>query len=148
MKKKLTKAIQRTRIIDKLKDIRFYTKDIMRYETLGDWRDSSKIDVSSTLDEVEQLAVGVHELVEMILLHAKGISQKEVDSWDVGSTDGSYDPNMYSKNKHYELAHNMAETVEKWIIHAYGRNWRSYDDKTKKIIKKKLIKWKKRGEKS
>jgi hypothetical protein len=136
MKKKQPK---RTRIIDDIETLWFHAKNCMDYETLGDWNDAGTITVYDKLDKVEQLAVGIHELVEMVLLHLRGITAEEVTKWDTEDTEGKYDPNMYDKSPEYKAAHTLAELVERSIIEAADRDWDTYSKKCDNM----KIKWKK-----
>ena len=133
------KQLKRTRIVDDIEMIWFYASHFMEYETLGEWNDMGTIRVYDKLDKVEQLAVGIHELVEMVLLHLRGITAEEVTKWDTEDTDGKYDPKMYDKSPEYKMAHTFAELVERSIIEAADRDWDTYSKKCDKM----KIKWKK-----
>ncbi len=133
-----------SRIIDNLENILFEYKDGMNYETLGDYFDVGPtctiIQVYTGLDEVERLAVGIHELVEMVILHLRGITNEQVTAWDTEDTGGAADPNMYKKSREYEKAHTFAELVEKSIILSADRDWDEYAKKCDEM----KIKWKKK----
>ncbi len=130
-------------IVDKLENIHFATRAIMRYETEGDWYDSGYIEVYEGLSPREKLAVGVHELVEMVLLHLQGVTEDMVNEWDTVDTNGAYNPKMYDKDKRYKEAHEFAEIIEKKIIETARLNWKNYskkmDDLHIKYEKQKLI---------
>ena len=105
-----------------------------RYNTLGDWeiKDTNLlISVSDTGNWVYNMAIGLHELVEALLCHYRGIEQSVVDSFDI----------EYEKNRSigdikepgdeptapYHVEHGLATSVERMFIASVG-NWREYED--------------------
>lgn len=125
----MPKGSRVARLVDDLTNIQFSVRALMRYETLGDWNDFGNIEVYAGLTKREQLAVGIHELIEMVLLHLQGIRQQDVDKWDFAESGGEYDANMYSRNELYAEAHAFAEMVEKKIIETAGLTWKDYSEK-------------------
>lgn len=123
-----------------LKDIRINSRKRMRYETLGDYFNFGKIEVYEGMDKVSQLAVAVHELVELVLFSLQGVSQEEVDGWDTSDSGGEYDPTMYDKDPRYKEAHQFAEKVERKIVETAGLNWKEYNEALDKIE----VKWSKK----
>lgn len=113
--------------ITPIERLNFKVSDTMRYETLGDYDDETII-VYKGLDEVERLAVGIHEIVEKTILQLQGVSAAEVDKWDT-ENGPTYDEKMYERDQRYLSAHNFAEVVEMKIIHAAGRDWKEYEKK-------------------
>lgn len=110
---------------------KFTCRDIMRYETLGDYFTTKKgmeIQTYSKLSPIERKAVAIHELVEHTLLELKGITPEQVTEWDTEDSNGKYNPSMYDKNDWYKKADEIALYVERQIIEWAGLNWTTYDD--------------------
>ena len=86
-----------------------------RYPTVGDWQflgDDLLIRVSNMEDWKKEALVGIHELVEALLCKSRGITQEEVDKFDMAYTGEDMDPgNNYSSP--YFPQHHMACLVEK-----------------------------------
>ncbi|MEM4240261.1 MAG: hypothetical protein QXK08_03650 [Candidatus Woesearchaeota archaeon] len=125
----LSAALSKKKVVD-IGQIRFIVKKKMRYDSLGDWYDSGKIDVYTGLNKTERLAVAVHELIEMALLHLKGVRQKQVDKWDTKNWTVAFNPKMYDNDARYKAAHRYAEKVERKIIETAGINWKKIRQKS------------------
>ena len=104
------------------------------YETVGNWQnlgDLIVIFVSATGDWRYDMAVAVHELVEVMLCKDKGISQKTVDEFDIafekarppGNTEEPGD----QVNAPYRDQHCFATAVERMLIAAFGISWKEYE---------------------
>jgi hypothetical protein len=120
--------VLKKKVVD-IGQVRFTAKKKMRYDTLGDWRDNGKIDIYAGLNKTERMAVAVHELVEMALVHLHGIRQKQVDAWDTKNWTTAFNSKMYDNDMRYKAAHRYAEKVERKIIEAAGINWKKYSKK-------------------
>jgi hypothetical protein len=61
--------------------------DKMRYPTVGDWqfdkRGNLKITVARLSDRRYETLVAVHELIEAVLCRQAGVSQRDVDAFDI-----------------------------------------------------------------
>jgi hypothetical protein len=69
-------------------DIQIIPHNAQRYRTAGDWiynaiTSNLSIKVSDTGDWRESISVAIHELAESVLCIDRGISQKEVDEFDI-----------------------------------------------------------------
>ena len=124
--------------IDDLTKLKIKESKVMNYETPSDWHDNMHVEVWEDLTDLEKLACGMHEVVEMILLHLLGVSGNEVDTWDTETNNGAYDEHMYDKDPRYKRAHNFATRVEKAIVRYHGgMSWREYN----KRLDEKKIRW-------
>jgi hypothetical protein len=111
-----------------------------RYETVGDWQfltnDELVIRVSELRNiicpistaELKQceLIVGIHELIEAVLCKSFGITEKEVDEWDMSHED-SDDPGSIPGCPYYQ-AHSLATIIEKMLAHELGIYWEEYEE--------------------
>ncbi|MDD5152596.1 MAG: hypothetical protein PHS95_01180 [Candidatus Pacebacteria bacterium] len=99
-----------------------------RYNTVGDWvfeGDEIKIMVSDTGDPRMNALVGVHELVEVLLCKDRGISQSDVDKFDMGHPELS-DPGSHP-DAPYKKEHEFATKVEKMLCDEFGIKWEEYE---------------------
>src|SRR5258708_9624241 len=113
------------KIID-ITQIHFTERPVMRYETLGDWFNSGEIEVYKDMSQLEKLAIGAHEMIEMRISRLQGVNEEQVTNWDTKDTNGSYDSTMYDKDERYKKAHEYAETVERKIVEQAGVEWEKY----------------------
>lgn len=111
-------------------------KHLCGYPTVGDWNWTSagnlNITVSKLGDYRKELAVAIHELIEVMLCRERGIQQYEVEDFDrsyeqkreIGDIsepgDSPYAP--------YRKEHFFATTIERQIIHEFGLDWRKYEE--------------------
>lgn len=111
--------------------IEFIDHKDQRYDTVGDYFQSGQlgeviIRVSKMKDERYQMLVAVHELVELILCRDAGISDQEIDQWDMNfKGDGEPGEHMDAP---YWRQHLFATTVEKRMAEIMGIDWKEYDD--------------------
>jgi len=105
-----------------------------RYPTVGDWqyegpRDATHlmIKVSGMPDQRMEQAVAIHELVEALLCNAAGITQEEVDAWDMGPGK-TFDEPGDSDEAPYHLQHMIANEHESRFVEAIGLNLDDYDN--------------------
>lgn len=111
-----------------------------RYETVGDWYftdpDTLIIPVTDTGNWKYDMAVAVHELVEVLLCKSDGIEQKVCDRFDMkyeserehGKHDWKDEPGDDPKSP-YHKQHGLASSVERMLIAEFGENWKKYEDK-------------------
>jgi hypothetical protein len=104
--------------------------EAQRYDTVGDWwfdpDGSLQIRVSAMGDEQAEQLVAVHELVEVILCQARGVSTEAVDAFDLNYHDAG-EPGD-SPSAPYRDEHCFATAVERMLCAAMGRSWSAYDD--------------------
>src|SRR5437899_2430215 len=98
--------------MDKPIHIRTIPHGRQRYDTVGDWQDSTfeyTISVSKFDNEDYEFLVAIHELVEMWLCRKAGISDEAVTKWDV-AYEGS-EPGADSYAPYYKQ-HTQATQIE------------------------------------
>ena len=107
-----------------------------RYDTVGDWvwnpvSGTLYIYVSDLGDWRANMAVALHEQYEAMLCIQKGITQQEVEDWDLAHPD-SEDPGM-DPDAPYHYEHWSATEVERQFIYDNGMYWEGYEDLFKKL---------------
>jgi hypothetical protein len=102
----------------------------MRYRTCGDWRFETPgvllIEVADSGNWIFNLLVGIHELIEVFLCTAQGVTQKQVDRFDFQHQDDD-DPGEHPKAP-YHAQHMLAMSVEMLLSVALGVKWRPYSE--------------------
>jgi hypothetical protein len=102
----------------------------MRYRTVGDWFFTGggclTIQVADTRDWRHNILVAVHELVEVVLCKNDGITEKQVDKFDLAHQDDE-DPGTHPKAP-YGKQHLIAMGVEMTLAALLGVKWRVYED--------------------
>ena len=105
-----------------------------RYDTCGDWQfthsqyflqDKLEIKVSRTKRVEYGYLLAVHEIIEAILCRSSGITQNQVDSFDMnfrGKGEPGDDPNCP-----YHEQHCIATDIEKELAIAMMIDWETYD---------------------
>lgn len=117
--------------------------DQQRYPTAGDWlidaAGNIAIRVSETGNWRYDAAIGIHEAVEALLCRDAGISQADVDAFDVGFEDNrqefgkpSHEPGDDSAAP-YAREHCLATAVERLLIAAMELSWSDYADAVKAL---------------
>jgi hypothetical protein len=110
--------------------------DKQRYPTVGDWEWSSSdeltITVSNMGDWRKEILVAVHELVEVMLCRERGISQKEVDDFDIAYEANRLPNDTTSEPGDHPLApysneHFFATNIERLFCQELGINWSEYE---------------------
>lgn len=134
--------------------IEFVDHKDQRYDTCGDWQEIRpprppkdayegqlappphyKISVSRTHNWRSSVAVAVHELVEMVLCIDACISQAQVDTFDFDWEQRQNDPRvlpLYDEpgddpHAPYYKQHQIATTVERILIEAFGLTWHKHN---------------------
>jgi len=97
----------------------------MRYETAGDWRwenDVLVIDVvhDNMPSEDHQFLIALHELVEAFLCLKRGISQAQVDQFDMNWEGGTEEEPGDDPRAPYGKEHRFAMLIEHLIAHELG----------------------------
>lgn len=107
-----------------------------RYETVGDWwfdKDGLQIRVSTVGDWKAEALVAFHELAEALVCQKQGVTQEEVDTFDL-----EYEAERQSGDESepgndptapYYNAHQFATIVEKMLARELGVNWQDYECK-------------------
>jgi len=106
-----------------------------RYETCGDWQwdgETLNIRVSGLGDWRKEMAVAVHELVESLIAKQQGISEAEVDEFDMNYEANRPEGDTSEPGDDPECpihaAHCIATAVERMLIPYLELSWREYED--------------------
>lgn len=95
--------------------------DQMRYDTEGDWTvedGALLIDVSANMPRREQILIAIHELVEAFVCTERGVTQADVDKFDIGYH-GAGEPGD-SPDAPYRREHRFAALIDHLIAHELG----------------------------
>jgi hypothetical protein len=106
-----------------------------RYETVGDWEvgDSGEIliSVSDMGNEDYAFLVGIHEAIEVWLCRKRGITQDQVDAFDIKFEEerenGDVSEPGDSPDAPYRKEHFFATNIERIIAAELGVDWAKYD---------------------
>jgi hypothetical protein len=110
--------------------------ETQRYPTVGDWfyepNGDLTIKVSELGDWRYNALVGLHELVEVLKCKYDGVTQEEVDKFDIAyektrPEDDDSEPGD-SIDAPYRKQHCLATGVERILAAELGVDWKSYDD--------------------
>lgn len=116
-----------------------------RYSTCGDWilqgGRLKKILVSDMGNEDYAFLVGIHEAIEAWLCTKRGITQKQVDEFDVlfewqrdqGLHSATEEPGN-SSNAPYRKEHQFATKIERLLAKQLGVNWEKYEKMVEKLF--------------
>ena len=100
-----------------------------RYTTLGDYfRDESgvlHILVSKMSDKRAELLVAIHELIEQALTETRGITNEEIDAFDIGHPELD-DPGADPRAP-YHREHTTATAIEMLLCNEMGMAWADYE---------------------
>lgn len=103
-----------------------------RYNTCGDWQLDSEGNLSIKISEMPktgtpgEMAVALHELVEVMLCILRGITQEEVDEFDLnysGEGEAGDEPEAP-----YCQEHNIATGIERIFASEAGITWKNYEN--------------------
>lgn len=113
-----------------------------RYNTVGDWQykqygsdETLYIKVSNMTNPRWEWLVARHELDEALLCKARGITEKEVDSYDFSHLDAGssdFDSNMDAP---YYLEHCSALAAEWQFARELKIDWQSYTEEIQRLCK-------------
>lgn len=98
------------------------------YDTAGDYqelKDAWVIRLSELSDWRYEGLVLVHELVEMLLTKANGVSWDDITKFDIES--GHPDPGTLPEAP-YHKEHVFATKIEKMLAKELGVNWKDYNN--------------------
>lgn len=107
-----------------------------RYETVGDWTWIGKgllIEVSNLKDWRKEFLIGVHELVETMLCLDRGISQRDVDRFDI-QYERDREKGLHSEDAEqgddpaapYRKEHFFATNIERQLALELRVDWSEY----------------------
>lgn len=110
--------------------------DQQRYPTVGDWffepNGDLTIKVSKMSDARFEALVAVHELVEVLICQHDGVTQEQVDAFDMEyertrpeGDDSEPGDSVYAP---YGKQHCIATAVERLLAAELGVSWKVYDD--------------------
>lgn len=110
-----------------------------RYRTCGDWfheeNGTLRINVSNTGNKDYEFLVAIHEMIEQYLCEKAGITEQQVDTWDLTHEDVDEPGEMM--NCPYREHHQFAEAVEKVIAEKIGVDWREYGKRLQEAMDEK-----------
>lgn len=100
-----------------------------RYDTCGDyWRDPDgalQVRISDMGNTQYEMLVAIHEVIEWTLCNARGITNEEIDAFDLaykGDGEPGDEPDAPYQNEHL-----IATGVEKMLCAALGLKWSAHD---------------------
>lgn len=117
---------------------------LQRYNTVGDYyrvrgsddgvEDIDVIAVSELSDRREMLLIAIHELIEMALCQTAGVTNEEIDKFDMsrnisgepGNHDYTGEPGD-DPNAPYYRQHQIATGVERLLAAEMHVNWNTYE---------------------
>lgn len=122
--------------------IDFLPPKMMRYRTVGDWFFSQpgylRIQIADSGSWIYNMLVAIHELCEVFLCTAEGITQKQVDRFDFAHQHDD-DPGEHPKAPYHRM-HMLAMSVEMSLAVFLGVSWRPYSEVLTKTWKKTPVK--------
>jgi hypothetical protein len=107
-----------------------------RYPTVGDWQivksmfgDEIHVHVSELKTPHGHFLVAIHELIEAYLCAAAGITQEEVDAFDIEAIKhlGDADEPGDQPDAPYYHQHQFASAIERLLAAELGVNWPAYE---------------------
>ena len=112
--------------------------DQQRYDTVGDWSwedvETLCIKVSAEMPDIRMsFLVAIHELVEALQCRHDGVTEKEVDEFDLDPETMRYckefdiEPGDHPISP-YRNQHCLATGVERILCSTFGLNWAEYED--------------------
>ena len=106
-----------------------------RYPTVGDWQflgDELLIRVSEMGDWKKEALVGIHELVEALLCKSRGITQEEVDKFDMAYKGEDMDPGN-DPHAPYNEQHFIASAFEESLQEDLSVDEEDYENAIDKL---------------
>jgi hypothetical protein len=118
-------------------DLKTISRSKQRYPTVGDYftkpngREHTSVRVSEMGNWRYEFLVGVHELVEWALIRYHGVSEQEVDAWDLKyeaeRKAGDLSESGDAVGCPYAREHTFATCVERLVAIALDVNWKEYN---------------------
>lgn len=113
-----------------------------RYETPGDWwwdENGIQIRTSNTGSIAQDTLLIVHELVESLLCLCRGITQEQVDKFDLeyenNRKEGNEDEPGDDSNAPYKKEHCLATGIERILASELSVDWSKYADQIESFTK-------------
>jgi len=106
-----------------------------RYPTVGDWFFNEKGDLTIQVPDLgdwkQEALVAIHELVEVVLCKSQGVTQEQVDEFDL-KFESSRPENDLSEpgdatEAPYKVQHCFATGVERLLAAELGVDWHQYE---------------------
>lgn len=123
-------------------DIKVVPHSEQRYDTVGDWiwskglKDDKVylyIRVSDLGDWKMEFLVIIHELIEAVLCHIKGITQMQVDQFDmqyeIFRQPGDFSEPGNSRKAPYYWPHKIASWIERFLGFLLKVDWKLYNER-------------------
>lgn len=109
-----------------------------RYKTCGDWKFDKNGDLEILVSDCNnwcyEIIIAIHELVEVVLCKHKGITQKQVDDFDMSEYGLSLEePGLDLKAPYFEQ-HAIALKVEELLYEPLGVNVDEFEDRMGEVI--------------
>ena len=106
-----------------------------RYNTVGDYytahSDLVKVRISELQNADYEFLIMIHELVESYLCAKRGISEAQIDTFDVEHSE--LDEPGLSEDAPYHKEHMFATSIEQFIAHELGVDWTHYEEALQRI---------------
>lgn len=116
--------------------------DCQRYPTVGDWQfdpvssvegnDTLLINVSSMGNQDSEFLIALHEMVEAYLCRKAGITDVQVDEWDMSHLE-SEDPG-FIEGCPYKKQHDNALWIESIVATMLKVNWGEHCERVDKLF--------------
>lgn len=114
-----------------------------RYNTVGDYltdeNGKTEIKISDLGDSRFEFLVAIHELVEVFLCKEAGISDHQIDAFDIeyDQKRGPEDITEPGDNPAapYNRQHQIAKKIEKLICEEIGVSWEDYNEQAARLMK-------------
>lgn len=134
-----------------MRDLRITIRAIphsdQRYPTVGDWTfdevgDSDPkvilhVKVSQLSDWRREFLVGIHEVIEAMLCKHDGVTQQQVDEFDMNfeanRKDGDESEPGDDAKAPYCRQHRIASAIEAMLAVQLGVHWSDYEDELSKL---------------
>lgn len=112
-----------------------------RYPTCGDWLFENgvlRIFVSEELPEDSQDLVAIHELCEAKMCIANGVTQKQVDDFDMNFEANRKDGDESEPGDHveapYHKQHRISTAIETMLAAQMGVGWQEHEAAIEKLF--------------
>jgi hypothetical protein len=127
--------------------IEFIDHGQQRYSTVGDWRYEGTddnallvINVSKMPNQIHEQLVAIHELAEAILCNLDGVTQEQVDKFDMefekNRAPGDESEPGDSPRAPYQQQHRYGDVIERLMCAAARIPWAVYEEAINKLFEK------------
>ena len=112
-----------------------------RYKTCGDWFENGdntlRIKVSSLFNYRYEYLIAIHELIEALLCHERGIAEGDVTKFDEQFEEFRPPLNTDEPGDHplapYKREHFFATSIERLVASELGVDWIKYEEAINKL---------------